>query len=301
MNSLIILRVFLWINRILGITFGGITIDDNSKPLVNKWFQLYGYSTVLLHIGFDVKFLLTMSEYTIDEFKARVPNLSDSARSTLFVLTTFTIIVQLIFKECAIIYLNMKSGQVIKFLVKILKYDRKYSTNVKLCCIMMFLPVTMIVLIIILLMSIETYTSKGYFHAFYSLAHIFIVAYYCWIITFSVCVFSIIYDDRLDKLIENLKHFVEFKLTPTSSHHLTSHMIICSIEKIKPIKSEYIEIRRDVTSVDSCLSFMISFRILLSIYFLMINAYDISIISIEPNMKSFLKLSSFTTITSTAE
>ena len=93
-----------------------------------------------------------------------------------------------------------------------------------------------------------------------------------------------------------LKNLDRYETSSTISYKIDNNT-----ETIKSIKSEYIEIRRDVTSIDSCLSFMIAFRILLSIFFLMVNVYDLSLISIEPGMKVFLKIGSFTTITSIVE
>ena len=296
MNSLIILRVFLCIYRILGITFGGITIDNNSKPLVNKWFKFYGYLIILLHIGFDIKFIINLSEYNVDEFKAVLPHLSDNTRTFMLFLMYFSLVIKVIFKECAVIYLNVRSGLVIRILVKNLKYDRNRLTNVKLFIIIMFWLVVSMIHVILVLLSIADYTSYGYLHCFLSLSLVLITTHYCWIITFSVCIFSIIYNDRLGKVIWNLKHFDKFEISAISSGQIAN-----KTEAIKLIKLEYVDIRKDVSSVDSCLSFMIIFRILLSIHFLMMNAYNISLISIEPNMKAFLKVNAFSTISSIAE
>ena len=249
-----------------------------------------------MHISFDIKFFVNIFEYTEDDYKLELPHLADNSRKFLLFLMYFSLLFEAIFKDCAVFYLNIKSGRIIKFLVKGLKYDRKRSTDVKLIIIMVFWLVANINIIIVITSSIKAFASFGYFHCFLSLALFFNFAYYCWIITFTICIFSLIYNDRLGKVIWNLKHFDKFERSGISSHNRAN-----KTDAIKSIKLEYIEIRRDVTTIDSCLSFMIAFRILSSIYIQMVNAYDLSLISIEPNMKNLIEFNSFSTITSIAE
>ena len=296
MNSLIILRIFLWINRILGITFGGITIDDNSTIVVNKWLRLYGYSAIVMIIGLDIQFVYLLFDYTGDELKEFTKNLPDNTRSFMLNLLYITILAQLIFKVCAIIYFNVNSELVARLLVKNLNRNRNRSTNAILSIIMVLWLIASLFLIIMAFMSLGTFmnSSKGYLHPILSMSQFLMTMWSCWIITFACCIFSIIYNDRLEKIIWNLKHSVKLTKSVILSRKIT-------LEAIESIKSEFIEIRREVSSVDSNLSFMIAFRILLSIYYLMIYAYNISLISIEPEMKLFLKINAFVTIISIIE
>ena len=296
MDSIIILKIFVWINRILGITFGGLTIDNNSNLVINKWLQLYGYLVIVIAICFDIKFIFNVFKYTGDVYKEQIPNLPENTATFLLYLMYVSFLCHVTFRESAIIYLNVKSGQVIGYLMKNLKLHRQHSTNIQLCIIMMFWSVAIIILIIVVLMSIGALNLFGYFHAFLSLSMYFMNVHHCWLITFGTCIFSILYNDRLDKVIMKLKNLDRYETSSTISYKIDNNT-----ETIKSIKTEYIEIRRDVTSIDSCLSFMIAFRILLSIFFLMVNVYDLSLISIEPGMKVFLKIGSFTTITSIVE
>ena len=120
-----------------------------------------------------------------------------------------TFFIQMSFKGCAIIYFNIhKSGVIIRFLEKNLKYDRNYSTNVKLFLIMLTWSIASFILIIINLMSIEAFISKGSLHACLSLSIFYIITWFFWIITFTPCIFSLIYNDRLDKIMMNIMHNV---------------------------------------------------------------------------------------------
>src|SRR5882724_439232 len=45
------ISVLLWFHRILGLTFGGLSIDSNGRIFVNKYYKFYGYFMIALVIS----------------------------------------------------------------------------------------------------------------------------------------------------------------------------------------------------------------------------------------------------------
>ena len=49
-----VIKGLLWFSRILGLTFGGLTIDSNGRLFVNKYYKIYGYLFAVVVTTYDV-------------------------------------------------------------------------------------------------------------------------------------------------------------------------------------------------------------------------------------------------------
>ena len=63
-NYIIGVRFVLLFHRIFGITFGGLVVDSNGKLSTNRFWKVYGYLMIAIHLAFDcyIKYLIAYYE-----------------------------------------------------------------------------------------------------------------------------------------------------------------------------------------------------------------------------------------------
>jgi hypothetical protein len=116
----LIARVYIWFYRILGFTFGGVSIDSENKLFVNKYLKYYGFFWSIVATLYNITGLIVLS--TSDQILAIYKSGQVIAYCLCFLigfLSVFQIIVN-------IWYLNLKG---IKFMEIFVQYDLNIKKN----------------------------------------------------------------------------------------------------------------------------------------------------------------------------
>jgi hypothetical protein len=107
-------RTYIWIYRILFITFGGVWIDSNGNLTVNKYLKYVGY------FGFIVMTIPTILGYIYTRYSL-INALSDSESFTTYYIICSTTLMQILHISVDLWYLN-RNG-----IISVVKLSQKYK------------------------------------------------------------------------------------------------------------------------------------------------------------------------------
>jgi hypothetical protein len=116
----LIARAYIWFYRILGITFGGVSIDSENNFYVNKYLKYYGflYTIVITLCSVTVFLVFSTSDEVLDAYKH-----GQVMTYWVVVLTSLLLIFQVMVN---LWYLNLNG---IKFIEIFVQYDMNIKKN----------------------------------------------------------------------------------------------------------------------------------------------------------------------------
>ena len=186
------LTMYLWFYRLIGITFGGISIGHNGKFCISKSLNFFGYCyAIAFSIGFVATFIYTMST---DRFHSLY---SDSSR-TVYWAIVFYYSSKLVHIVINLLYLNRKGSILLNVFVDFkMKTGRNQTILFGVWTLHLVIPIVALIYSFIVtdISSAETYYKFNYcVFSILNFYYFFVTPHIIW--NFSVHFYEFLRDIR---------------------------------------------------------------------------------------------------------
>ena len=205
-----LIKVLLWFSRIIGLTFGGLTIDSNGRLLVNKYYKIYGYLFAIVVTVYDVYHFCWSFNHGY-EAKRKIFNqyLSEQMSKVLPILMTSVIATWFSLKLVMVVFFNVFGFKLVEMVVKCFKDKCQKRRNFKVIFVVIIWFTQMITLMVISALHVPHILHD--YHKFMTIIEYNMVFIYSWTIASLLWIISIYTFDKLINMRKTLVNFVHFE------------------------------------------------------------------------------------------
>jgi hypothetical protein len=199
----LIIRAYIWLNRMLFITFGGAKIDSNGELIPNKYLKFYGYLsfTIFTTWNFFGLIYFNYSEEMIIIYK--------SDPKILYYMTSFVTITQMIHMTANLWYINRNGFRFFEIFYrhKMSIKKNKFILSILWICHIL-IPVVVVIYSSMTTDLVKTsnfyYTFSIYFFQSYSIIAIWAVSFLTWITSLYFYEFLIEFKQNLRRVLTEI-------------------------------------------------------------------------------------------------
>ena len=205
-----LIKILLWFCRILGLTFGGLTIDSNGRLFVNKYYKIYGYLFTIVLIIYDIYFFTYALTNEIElKKKLVIEHIPGLMNKYIHILFSSVGVLWYIFKLSILVYFNLYGFKLVETITKSFKNDHRRKRNFKVILVIILWFLQMTTLVIISVFNVDV--ASGEIMKFIAMIQWNITFTYSWTLASITWVISIYFSERLDKMRHNLVRSLEYK------------------------------------------------------------------------------------------
>ena len=204
--QLIIIQSLLWFYGIIGISFGGFSIDSKRRVYSNIWLKIYGLSLAIVMVIYDLYQYFWYFERHITEAKGyeTYKNAPDQIKIPIIILTYANQVAWFCFKKYSLILFSFKGFNVIKDIIeKLSVYQSFEKRNTKISLILL-IWLTIIVINLVIATRFDGSWRIVVWLIEYKLCLLYKMA-----IVIIVWITSVTYSSKLNELLQDLKYIAE--------------------------------------------------------------------------------------------
>jgi len=205
----VIVRVILWFNRIIGITFGGITIDSNGRISSSKWLTAISVIYAVIIFVYDLyQYVWNHNQHHEEGHKnSLLGNNKEKYQKTLLLLIIGNEYIWLGYKFIHSVLVNFRGYCVVKeIIIKIRKYRSYNKRNAKIITLLVFWLLQVIVQIAFWRRDVGKSWKVFIWQLKFKLS--FIQSWSTSLITWLV---SVIYASRLDEMVDEINDLAKWQ------------------------------------------------------------------------------------------
>lgn len=218
----IAINLFLCVNRIFGISFGGITIGSKGKTSRNKYLIGFGLSLAVITLIYDLyHYIWNFSEHQLRVHRIDLlNNKTNSVRNSILIHRTVNDFNWLSFKTFSLFYLNLKGVDLIEDVVNnCQEFGLNLRTRIKILGLLSVWLIQIIsVSCVIFINSLSQHIYYIIWQLEYKLSFIF-----CWCFCTTLNLISIVHSGRLDQMIKDIDNYA---VTKRSGKIITKHEVL---------------------------------------------------------------------------
>lgn len=272
--------LYLWFYRLIGITFGGLSMTSDGKLHINKSLKYYGLGfAVVFGFGFITAFLYTL---TTDRFRSLYKNSGKAVYYAVIFFYTSKLANNLII----LLYLNRKGSALLKVFAD---FKMKTGTNQKIIFFGWLLHLVVPIFTLIHSFSVTDIGIAGVYYQFNYCVFWILSFYYFFVIPHIIWNFSVHFFEFLRDIRRQLKtEIAKFNRNNCSDDVLDNNIILGgrsaadshrnSADKISELKKFYLKIKTAINDCDQSLSLVITTDIIQTIFGLMLSVWSYALV-----------------------
>ena len=198
-------RAFLFFNRVIGITFNGLSIDSKGKLSINRFFKIFGYLFILVNLFPEIFSIVLWTEHLISKRQIFSVELGHKNAQLITHLAAIMHFIVFLFKLSLLTLLNLNGNKLMELFLKDIRRREspRILRKITLVIILWFIRITTFSPFIFL-----TPSYKDTFLQYFNIISFIQSCLYTGSFTMIIYIISIYYSSSLDVMIDSLKNCI---------------------------------------------------------------------------------------------